>query len=156
MLNGPACNCTCTTPLRQLRVTHRASPCAECGGHMQSCLKPRRACGIKPAAFEFRVRGRLLSPPPTAPITGPGGRWCPSRQGCHGRRRSATCLSLSTIRNCTVRLLCKHSHASAKGPQLALAPVAVCTDAWAPHGRVCASACKCKCKCKQLWSRPKL
>ena len=53
-------------PLRQLRIIHRASSCAKRGGHVQFCLKPRSARGIK--AETFRSRGQLLSRPPT---TGP-------------------------------------------------------------------------------------
>ena len=54
------------TPLRQLHVTHRTSSCAQRGGHVQLCSKPRGARGIE----TFRGRGQLLSCPPT---TGPNG-----------------------------------------------------------------------------------
>ena len=46
------------TPLRQLHVTHRASSCAERGGHVQLCSKPRGARGIEPETF--RRRGQLV------------------------------------------------------------------------------------------------
>ena len=47
------------TPLRQLHATDRASSCAERGGHVQLCSKPRGARRIKPESS--RRRGQLLS-----------------------------------------------------------------------------------------------
>ena len=54
------------TPLRRLQENHRAPSCAERGGHVQLCSKPRGARGIGPETF--RKRGLLVSRPPT---TGP-------------------------------------------------------------------------------------
>ena len=54
------------TPLKQLHVTHRASSCAQRGGHVQLGSKPREARGIRPETF--RGRSQLLFCPPT---TGP-------------------------------------------------------------------------------------
>ena len=43
------------TPLRQLHVTHRASSCAQRGGHVQLCSEPRGSRGIEPETFQEGV-----------------------------------------------------------------------------------------------------
>ena len=51
------------TPLRQLHVTDRSSSCAKRGGHVQLCLKPRGARGIKPETFQEGVSFYLVLRP---------------------------------------------------------------------------------------------
>ena len=52
------------TPLRQLRIPHKASSCAKRGGHLQLRSNPRGARGIGPETFRNKGSAFILSSDP--------------------------------------------------------------------------------------------